>query len=269
MEGYGTMPAASMVCMAASLLLSALVPLGLMVWLRRRGGCVRSFLLGAAVFYVFALVLEQGAHGLILGSPAGRVITGSLGLYALYGGAMAGLFEETGRLAAFLLLRRSPDRDRPAQALMYGAGHGGCEAVLLVALTNVSNLILSLWINTGTLEQNMGPLDPAAAQAVAQAVAAPAGSWLWGGLERVVAIAIHLSLSVLVYAAVREGRWGLFALAAALHAGVDACAILAAAFLPLWAVELTALLWAAGLALGARRVYRALAAPGEKMPADP
>ena len=265
MEGYGTMPAASMVCMALSLALSAGLPLALLVWLRRRGGCIRSFLLGAAVFYGFAMVLEQGAHGLILGGAAGPAITGNLGLYALYGGLMAGLFEETGRLAAFFLLRRSPDRDRPVQSLMYGAGHGGMEAVLLVALTNLSNLILSVWINTGTLEQNLGPLDQATAQAVAQAVAAPPASWLWGGLERVVAIAIHLSLSVLVYAAVRERRWGKFALAVLLHTGVDACTILVSAFLPLAAVELAALVWAVGLALVARRTYRALARPERKL----
>ena len=75
------------------------------------------------------------------------------------------------------------------------------EAVLLVGLTNVSNLLLSFWLNTGTLEQRMGQLDDAAAQALAAAVAAPPHTYLWGGLERIVAVAIHISLSVLVCAA--------------------------------------------------------------------
>ena len=35
-----------------------------------------AFLLGAAVFLVFALVLEQRAHQLILGGPAGGVSAG-------------------------------------------------------------------------------------------------------------------------------------------------------------------------------------------------
>ena len=112
MEGYGTMPGAAMACMTASLLIAFGLPLGLGLFFRRRGGRWRAFLLGAAVFLVFALVLEQRAHQLILGGPAGGVITGDLGLYALYGGLMAGLFEETGRFAAFQLLRRRGARPR-------------------------------------------------------------------------------------------------------------------------------------------------------------
>ena len=229
MEGYGTMPGAAMACMTASLLIAFGLPLGLGLFFRRRGGRWRAFLLGAAVFLVFALVLEQRAHQLILGGPAGGVITGDLGLYALYGGLMAGLFEETGRFAAFQLLRRSGKGGTPQDALIYGAGHGGMEAVLLVGLTNVSNLLLSFWLNTGTLEQHMGQLDDAAAQALAAAV--------WRAVER------------------RASLW-LFPAAIALHAGVDACAILAAAHMPLAGVELVALVWAMALAVLARWIWR-------------
>ena len=62
MEGYGTMPGAAMACMTASLLIAFGLPLGLGLFFRRRGGRWRAFLLGAAVFLVFALVLEQRAH---------------------------------------------------------------------------------------------------------------------------------------------------------------------------------------------------------------
>ena len=77
MEGYGTMPGAAMACMTVSLLIAFGLPPGTgAVFSRRRGGRWRAFLLGAAVFLVFALVLEQRAHQLILGGPAGGVITG-------------------------------------------------------------------------------------------------------------------------------------------------------------------------------------------------
>lgn len=245
-----------MVCMAISLVISFAVPLGLALWLRRQGGKWRDFFLGAAVFFLFAMVLEQGIHSLVLGGALGQTITGNLALYALYGGLMAGLFEETGRLLAFRLLRPGPGT--PQRALMYGAGHGGMEAILLVGLTNISNLLLSWWINTGTLEQNLGGVDDSTLQAIAAAAAQPSLSYLWSGLERVVAIAIHLSLSVLVYVAFTRGRRGvsMFFGAVLLHAGVDACSIVAAFFLPIAGVELVALIWAVGLALLARRVYR-------------
>ena len=96
----------------------------------------------------------------------------------------------------------------------------------------------------------MGQLDDAAAQALAAAVAAPPHTYLWGGLERIGAVAIHISLSVLVWRAVerRASLW-LFPAAIALHAGVDACAILAG-------VELVALVWAVALAVLARWIWR-------------
>ena len=88
-------------------------------------------------------------------------------------------------------------------------------------------------------------------------MAAPPHTYLWGGLERIVAVAIHISLSVLVWRAVerRASLW-LFPAAIALHAGVDACAILAAAHMPLAGVELVALVWAVALAVLARWIWR-------------
>ena len=97
-------------------------------------------------------------------------------------------------------------------------------------------------------------------------VTAPAGMYLWSGFERVVAIAIHLSLSVLVYAAVGNRSWKGLVLAILLHAGVDACAILTSAWLPIAGVELAALIWAVGLVLLARRTYASLRLSGQKIP---
>ena len=58
----------------------------------------------------------------------------------------------------------------------------------------------------------------------------------------------------------------LLLLAILLHAGVDACAILTSAWLPIAGVELAALVWAAGLVLLARRAYASLRLPGQKIP---
>lgn len=247
---------ASMVCMAVSMAICFLLPLGLALFFRRQGGRWRDFFLGAAVFFLFALVLEQGVHSLVLNGPLGQTITGNLLLYALYGGLMAGLFEEVGRLVAFRFLRPAPGQT--ARALMYGAGHGGIEAVMIVGLSYISNLLVSSWINAGTLEQNLGTLDEATLQTIAQMVATPATTYLWGGVERIIAIGIHLALSVLVYLAYCRGRQGLtlFVGAILLHAAVDACSILAAAYLPIVGVELLVLVCALGLGLVAWKVYQ-------------
>ena len=80
--------------------------LAVMLWLRRRGGRWRDFFLGAGIFFLFAMVLEQMLHQLVLRSPAGPTLQGSVWLTGLYGGLAAGVFEEVGRFCAFKLVLR-------------------------------------------------------------------------------------------------------------------------------------------------------------------
>ena len=264
---------AAMAVMALVGLFTVVFPLslGLVFW-RKFGGRWRFFLLGCVIFPLFALTLEGGVNRAVLYGPIGDTITGNLWLYALFGGAMAGIFEECGRWAAFRLTRcwsRGPE-----DALMYGAGHGGIEAALLAGSIMLNNLLVSMALNQDGLAgvealMGTGPLSDAQIATLVPLVTAPAGMYLWSAFERGVAIVIHLSLSVLVYAAAerRAGRW--FLLAVLLHAGVDACAIGAASFLPIAGIELVALAWAVGLSLLARRVFADLKAAGLKITQTP
>ena len=83
---------------------------------------------------------------------------------------------------------------------MYGAGHGGFEAFYLLAVSAVTNLVLP--------SQTANPFYP-----------------LLGIIERILAIAIHISLSVLVwFAAKNKDKLYLYPLAIILHLLVDAVA---------------------------------------------
>lgn len=246
----------SMVCMGISGLVAVALAVGLLAWFRRQGGRMSTFFIGCAVFVVFALILERIGHQLILYGPAGGVIQGNIWLYALYGGLMAGIFEEVGRLAAFRFALRK--RKEPVTALMYGAGHGGCEAVLLVGVSMVNNILVSLWYNAGTLEAHMGTVTAQGQAAVDALVQTPSWMFLLSGVERIIAVALHIALSVLVFAAVRRGRYGWFWLAVLLHAAVDAVTLLLASCLPLPVVELVLLVLVAGIVLLAHRVYTGL-----------
>lgn len=232
--------------MCFTMVLTVVLPIGLMLWYKRRGGTWRAFAVGAGIFFLFALVLEQGGHALVGSNAIGPVLRGNIWLYGLYGGLMAGLFEETGRLVAFkFLLRRQTD---PAAALAYGAGHGGCEAVLLTGVTMLNNLIL--------LHAPPDTLPAEVAEAVGGLADIPAGMFLWAGFERVVAVALHVSLSVLVFAAVRSGKLRLFLLAVLLHAAGDFAAVTANAMLPTAATELLIAAVTAAVALLAARFYK-------------
>jgi len=84
---------------------------------------IAPFFIGCTVFIIFALLLERFFITFLFKMAAGKVIRSSIWLYGIFGGLMAGLFEETGRFTAFkTILKKSRSND--ANALMYGAGHG-------------------------------------------------------------------------------------------------------------------------------------------------
>ena len=190
-------------------------------------------------------------HNLVLRSPVGAAIQQNILLYALYGGLAAGLFEETGRLLAFRFVLKT--RTARLTALSYGIGHGGIEAFLVMGLSMIANLSLGLAYTSGA------PLPAEAAAAAETILSTPAGMFLWGGLERLSAMALHMALSVLVFASVRTGRGRLlFPAAIAVHAGVNFAAVVANAHLPIAATEAVVLLLTALACLWAARIYKNL-----------
>ena len=107
-------PTLSIVFMAISALVSIGLPIALgIIWHKRTGAKASSLFIGAAAFVVFAMILENICHRLVLygsGSCA-AFMQSSLWAYGLYGALAAGVFEETGRLCALscFLRRRTTD----------------------------------------------------------------------------------------------------------------------------------------------------------------
>lgn len=258
MEHNLTVAQTAITAMALVGVFTVVLPLGLGIffWKRTRGRW-RFFFLGCVVFPVFAMVLEQQVHGLLLGGSLGPTLQGNLWLYALYAGLMAGIFEECGRWLAFKLsLQWSRG---PEDALMYGAGHGGIEAVLLAGMTMVNNIVISLTLNRGGLdavEELMGPIPEAGMTAIRGIAATPAGLYFWTAFERLSAVGLHIALSVLVYAAVRNrGKRYWFPAAILIHALVDMVAVLTNALFSVVITEGTVALLTLGVIFLARKVY--------------
>lgn len=260
LEQMEMVPGASLAAMALVALFTLAFPLalGLIFW-RRAKGRWRFFFLGCVVFPLFALGLEGAINRAVLYGPAGAVLAGNIWLYGLFGGLMAGISEECGRWCALRLGRRWSRG--PQDALMYGAGHGGIEAVLLAGTAMVSNLMLSLAWNSGgpagaAALMGVDSLTDAQAAALASLAATPAGMFLWSGFERLGAIVLHISLSVLVYAAVhRKGGWYWLPAAIGIHALVDMAAVVTSACLPIPAVEGIFAVLVLGTVLLARWLY--------------
>ena len=225
-------PAGTLAFMVLDIVLGFAVPVCLAWWMIKKYKVrLSTILIGAATFIVFALVLEALVHKIVLGGSLGATIQGKTLYYALYGGLMAGLFEETGRfLSMKFLMKKEPTTVLPG--LAYGAGHGGVEMLIVFGFSMISNLVMAVMINAGQLETIVAQ-TPAEAQEQVRTAAVKlaelrAGDLLLGLWERISALILHLSLSVLVWAAVRKGgKWlWLFPAAILLHAGVDAQAVI-------------------------------------------
>ena len=227
-------PTGSLLMMAFCAILGIAAPILLAWWLVKKYKVnVKTILVGAGVFIVFALVLETLMHQLVLKGPYGSTITGNIWYYALYGGLAAGIFEETGRfLGMKYLLKQEPSS--AATGVAYGLGHGGAEMLLIFGLTMVSNLALAAMLNSGQADTLLASSPVEAKEQVeaqfAQLQTAGAGSYLLGVWERVSALILQLSLSMMVWTAVRKGgKWlWLFPAAILLHFLADASVVVLA-----------------------------------------
>ena len=228
MEGIANVPALNMAGMAVSMLLSLAVVIAAFVYGRKRlRASVSSFFVGMGVFILFALVLESLLHNLILLTPVGQKIFGNMWLYALYGGAAAAIFEETGRIfAAKTFLRRQNDAEN---AYMYGAGHGGVEALFVGVVSQISNLSLAATINAGKAGELLSTLSGAqydSALAQLRALCGESPAFFLAGYERILAVATHICMSMLLFRGLREHKARLVVLCYVLHFALDAILVL-------------------------------------------
>lgn len=255
---WGTISAASIMGILFSLIVSIGLPitLGIVVY-KKTHAKISACFIGAGIFVVFALILEQIMHAIVLAiNPALQSHTVLFGLYAALA---AGLFEETGRFVAMkFFMKKSLDK---GDALMYGVGHGGVEAILLVGLTYVNNLVISVLINTGSIQLTMSQMEPALRETTYQQLQAlwqsPAYVFYMAGVERISAIVLQICLSVLVYKCVKTGQKKFLAGALLLHFIVDFVTVVTAGYgLPVWAVEIEVIVIMAIIAWGVVRIYQ-------------
>ncbi|MBI2895671.1 MAG: YhfC family intramembrane metalloprotease [Deltaproteobacteria bacterium] len=178
--------------------------------------------IGLATFPVSQVVHIPLNALLGIGGPRGAGLLEGVPLpvYGLIAGLSAGLCEELARWAAMRWLLRK-DRERGwAPGVLFGAGHGGIEAIIFGALAGLELLQL-LVIQIGAV-----PLDPAAREVVRVALEGrqEASWWVaaYAGLERVGAISCHVFMSVLVMRAVVRKNLLWLGAAILFHTALDA-----------------------------------------------
>ena len=150
-----------------------LFPIALMIiWkVKNRSARLIAVLAGAVTFIAWALFLEQMLHMVMLPLVQGTVV-----LYTVYGTLAAGIFEETGRFVTYkLFLRKTTAEGNPADSVMYGIGHGGIEAVMILSLNLISYGALAALINAGQGEELLGAMLSTVPRGAGGSGADPAG----------------------------------------------------------------------------------------------
>lgn len=214
-------------------LVSIFLPIVLLImWKKKRKVKIAPFFIGALIFIIFALVLENICHSffIIRDSALSRFVNGNTWVYVLYGALAAGLFEETGRFVAFKFFMKN--NDDKESAVTYGIGHGGIESILVVGFSMLSSIFLISTLNSMGGIDNYVALVPEESQDMVRSslmslyTTAPY-VYLMGAVERVATIAFHIALSVFVFMAVkRPGKWYFYPVAILLHVFLDVFAVL-------------------------------------------
>ncbi|MED0960918.1 YhfC family intramembrane metalloprotease [Bacillus paramycoides] len=108
----------------------------------------------------------------------------------------AGIFEETAR---FIAMRYFMKQREWESGFLFGAGHGGIEAVLIVGIPVISLLLSQTVIQNGD-------------------------SYYIGGIERIFAMVLHVGLSFIVLQAVVQKKFRYVVYAIFIHGTVNALA---------------------------------------------
>lgn len=223
----------------AMILVVVLVPLMTSRWWRKKTEASYGvFFFGALTFFIAVFVLETPCSALLMVMTPLKNLKDMPILLGIYAGLMAGLFEETGRFLLFRSFRKKNVANHDANAIMAGLGHGGCEAVLILGMTLVGNIVMLL-----TLRPEMfAELPQEQAQTLKEAYHLVANGsvmeFLPGLVERFIAIGLHVNFAILVWGAVIKGRAWLYPLAIIIHAFVNFIAVVAMAReVNIWLIE--------------------------------
>jgi uncharacterized membrane protein YhfC len=205
---------------------------------------------GAAGFVISARILEVGVHYfcIVADNPVSRFINGNTAAFVLYGITMAGIFEECGRL---IILKYILKKDRTREnAVIYGIGHGGIEILTVLLPAMILYLAIAVMFLQGDTETALKTLNiteetaAAALPSVQAAAAFDYAMMAMNVMERLLAMLIHIGLTVIVYYGVVNAKKFCLPAAILLHMLADTFpALYQRGILPLCAVEMWAAFW--------------------------
>ncbi|MCP4416884.1 MAG: YhfC family intramembrane metalloprotease [Chloroflexi bacterium] len=226
-----------------------LLPLGLAIWLRRRFNVPWLFFCLGMLTFVGSQIYHIPLNNWLTNAGViGSISADAPDLWrtAVILGLSAGVSETVARVLGFWFLYRRSLANHFADGVLVGLGHGGIEAMIIGGVFTAGSLA-SLWAVRGVDLATLG-LTAAELTAVTEQLAVMQNSpWviLLALVERLIALTLHVTISVLVWQSFQRRQVWLILLGVIWHSAVDATAVYAPQFLDTVWVELILL----GLAL--------------------
>lgn len=198
-----------------------LLPIVLWFIFTRKFSLSWKLVLAGALTFIASQVL----HVPLVAAMGSFFENSSLVVTAIVLGLLAGIFEETARYILFKFILKNARSWK--EGVLVGLGHGGIEALLLGILAAVTFVTM---LGYRGIDLSTVPSIPAdqlelARQQVDTYWSTPWYMALMGFVERIFAICLHLSFSVMVLYSVVSGKPLWFWLALLWHALVDAVAV--------------------------------------------
>lgn len=166
--------------------------------------------LGAVGFFVSQIVIRTPLLGVMsMNEQFMTFATNHYVLYCLILAVSAALFEVVARYVVAKIICKNMTFEH---GIMTGLGHGGIEAILLVGMTYLNNLLYVLMINAGVfdniVEQTaaLGEDTSGLLMLKDTLIQTNPGVFLLAGYERLLTVILHVALSLLVCWYVKRGK---------------------------------------------------------------
>lgn len=199
---------ASMIAIIITLFITLIAPV--VVWIiygvKNKGkGVWKAFVLGAAGFVLLQMIIRMPILNIVSLIPGfGTFVAEYYVVYCLILAMTAALFEVVARFGVAKILQKKINYE---QGVAAGLGHGGIEAILIVGMTYINNLLYAIMINSGTFAQTIEAVAATDTTGTAEAqllaiqaslVEAPSYLFYLAGYERVLTVIFHTAMSLLV-----------------------------------------------------------------------
>lgn len=197
----------SIIAMCITLMIALILPVAILIVyaLKNKGqGVVAAWFLGAAGFFVMQIIIRTPILSVLgMNKAFNDFAADNYLVYVVILAFTAGLFEVVGRYAVAKLLK---NKLSCKMGIAAGLGHGGIEAMVLIGMTYINNILYAFMINSGLMDTVIEQSAVMGTDAVQQLntvvdalVETPSYLFALAGYERLLTMICQVAMTLIVF----------------------------------------------------------------------